>query len=280
MPVPGDGRYEWQGFLQGEQLPWRYNPKEGWFATANEMNLPADYPAETQPISFEWSDPTRITRIKAVLESTAHVSLADSMALQNDNHDPLAGSLIAQLSALSSKDLLVSRSLDLLRELGSERIRGQYRRGHLPGRWASNYLSPMTVRRVTPYSVHELFADGSLAAVIDYLAHPDDRSGPDPPAARDALLVDSLGAAVEHLKTQFGPDISALALGKLHQLRFRPAIAALADPALETSCPCSHWSSGARAIRRMRRPSTRHSSRSWQGHPCESFWTSETGTAR
>ena len=38
-----------------------FNPKEGWFATANEMNLPAGYPAEQRNVSFEWSDPTRIT---------------------------------------------------------------------------------------------------------------------------------------------------------------------------------------------------------------------------
>jgi penicillin amidase len=25
LPVPGDGRYEWRSFLQGAQLPWRYN---------------------------------------------------------------------------------------------------------------------------------------------------------------------------------------------------------------------------------------------------------------
>ena len=44
MPVPGDGRYEWAGFLKGEELPQVYNPAEGWFATANEMNMPAGLP--------------------------------------------------------------------------------------------------------------------------------------------------------------------------------------------------------------------------------------------
>jgi penicillin amidase len=153
------------------------------------------------------------------------------MALQNDNHDPLAGSLIAQLSALSSKDLLVSRCLDLLRSWDLNESEDSTAAA-IYQVWANNYLSPMTVKRVTPDSVHELFADGSLAAVIGYLAHPDGRLGPDPRAARDALLIDSLGAAVEHLKAQFGPDISAWRWGKLHQLTFRPAIAALAEPAL------------------------------------------------
>ncbi|MGL1475122.1 penicillin acylase family protein, partial [Vibrio parahaemolyticus] len=44
LPVPGDGRYEWSGFWRGDQLPSSYNPAQGWFASANQMNLPADYP--------------------------------------------------------------------------------------------------------------------------------------------------------------------------------------------------------------------------------------------
>jgi len=55
-PVPGDGRYEWAGFLKGEDLPSSLNPAEGWLATANQMDLPAGYPAEQRKISFEWSD--------------------------------------------------------------------------------------------------------------------------------------------------------------------------------------------------------------------------------
>ena len=28
-PVPGDGRYEWDGFLRQDELPSRYNPDRG-----------------------------------------------------------------------------------------------------------------------------------------------------------------------------------------------------------------------------------------------------------
>ena len=44
MPVPGDGRHEWAGFLKDEELPQVYNPAKGWLATANEMNLPSGLP--------------------------------------------------------------------------------------------------------------------------------------------------------------------------------------------------------------------------------------------
>ena len=44
LPVPGDGRYEWDGFLDADELPVEFNPPRGWVASANEMNLPEGYP--------------------------------------------------------------------------------------------------------------------------------------------------------------------------------------------------------------------------------------------
>jgi penicillin G amidase len=116
MPVPGDGRYEWKGFLTGDQLPSSLNPKEGWFATANEMNLPPGYPAEQRNVSFEWSDPSRITRIKYVLGNSPHFSLGDAMALQTDSHSAESARLTAMLVPLSSPDPMVSQALTILKQ--------------------------------------------------------------------------------------------------------------------------------------------------------------------
>src|SRR5205823_15052100 len=35
VPVPGDGRYEWNGYLPINALPHVLNPPKGYFATAN-----------------------------------------------------------------------------------------------------------------------------------------------------------------------------------------------------------------------------------------------------
>ncbi|MGE0415899.1 MAG: penicillin acylase family protein, partial [Acetobacteraceae bacterium] len=84
MPVPGDGRYEWDGFHPAAALPSIINPDKGYFATANEMNLPESYPYKTRKIGFEWAERSRSNRIHAVLESQTAHSVADSMALQCD----------------------------------------------------------------------------------------------------------------------------------------------------------------------------------------------------
>ncbi len=229
MPVPGDGRYEWHGFLDGNLLPSVRDPKEGWFATANEMNLPAGYPAEERRIGFEWSDPTRITRIKAVLESAnAHGTLADSMALQTDSHSAESARLTALLAPLSSPDPSVARALLLLKQWDHDETVSSAAAA-IYEVWVTKHLGQMTVTRLTPAAASKLIGAGSLDAVITTLEHPDAALDA---AARDVLLLASLGETVTELKTLLGSDMTAWAWGSLHHATFDPAVAVLADTAL------------------------------------------------
>lgn len=61
LPVPGDGRYEWQGSLPADALPRALDPPSGWIATANEMNLPPDFPVAERKVGFEWQNEARKT---------------------------------------------------------------------------------------------------------------------------------------------------------------------------------------------------------------------------
>ena len=67
LPVPGDGRYEWDGFLPILDLPHVADPPRGWFASANQDNLPPGYPFA---VSYQWTDPFRFARIEEVLGSS------------------------------------------------------------------------------------------------------------------------------------------------------------------------------------------------------------------
>jgi len=49
-----------------------------------------DYPAEERKVAFEWTDPSRVNRIKEVLAANPKFSLADSMALQTDSTSELS----------------------------------------------------------------------------------------------------------------------------------------------------------------------------------------------
>jgi len=232
MPVPGDGRYEWRGFLSGDRLPSTFNPQQGWFATANEMNLPAGYPADQRKISFEWADPTRIVRIKEVLGKNPKVSLADSMALQTDSHSAQSVRLTNLLAPLTSNDPQVSQALSILKRWDHDETVGSAAAA-IYEVWATKHLSPATVFMVTPAAARPFVGSGSLDAVITYLEHPDSALGANPAAARDALLLSSLNEALEELKSEMGPDMTGWSWGRLHHATFEPAVGVLAEPALK-----------------------------------------------
>ena len=100
MPVPGDGRYEWQGYFDMDVLPEEFNPQRGFTGTANSMNLPPDYPIGTYRIGFEWSHPWRYRRLWEVLAEQEQHSLLDSVILQRDYHSVFAREVIARLPGL------------------------------------------------------------------------------------------------------------------------------------------------------------------------------------
>jgi len=85
MPVPGTGKYEWDGFRA--ELPRRLNPQEGYIATANNnINTTGYWP----PVVFKTLNtvPTdRITRIEYVLNNllmNRKFTIEDSEKLQHD----------------------------------------------------------------------------------------------------------------------------------------------------------------------------------------------------
>ena len=226
MPVPGDGRYEWKGSLAPGLLPSTHNPAEGWFASANEMNLPAGYPAAERKVGFEWSDPTRINRIKAVLRANAHVSLADAMALQMDATSTEACRLKALLAPLTSTDPDEAAGLALIKAWDC-REGVDSAAAALYEEWAVHQLGKALVAEVTPAAARPIVGAGSLDAVVTYLEAADTD-----PVVRAKVMTASLGDSVRAVRALLGPDTAAWTWGGLHHATFVPAAAALASPAM------------------------------------------------
>ena len=83
IPVPGDGRYEWNGYLPIKALPHIFNPAKGFIATANNYLFPPDY-AYPDALHFTWADPFRASRITELLGSGRLESVPDMIRIQND----------------------------------------------------------------------------------------------------------------------------------------------------------------------------------------------------
>ena len=231
-PVPGDGRYEWKGFLKPERLPAEHNPARGWFASANEMNLPAGYPNENNKISFEWTDRSRIDRIQAVLGGKDKIGILDSERLQTDQHSTLALRAMALLAPLQGDDADQTAALALFRGWDGNET-ADSAAGALFEIWVARHLRADAVTRFVPEKARPAFGDPNLASVISVLETPGDLLGPDPAKARADLLKISLAEAYREARDLLGPDPGKWRWGTIHRAAFAPASAALAGPSLK-----------------------------------------------
>jgi len=83
VPVPGDGSYEWDGYLPIIEKPHIKNPANGFFATANQNVIPRNY-KKWDAIGFSWSDPYRGERVNQVLSENDSLTMKDMIDLQVD----------------------------------------------------------------------------------------------------------------------------------------------------------------------------------------------------
>jgi penicillin amidase len=231
LPVPGDGRYEWAGFLSGDKLPSSLNPKQGWFASANEMNLPAGYPYKERKIGFEWPNDARKVRIGEVLASTAKVSIEDSMRLQNDLLSIPARRMLALLKPLKTSEPKAAAALALLRGWNATE-HAQSAQAALFEIWWSRHLNREYARAVLdPKFVPAVNAVDSTA-MMAALERPAARFGRQGGARRDQLLLSSLGAAWADMERLAGADPKAWQWGKLHYSYYAHPMSTLGDGSL------------------------------------------------
>lgn len=233
LPVPGDGRYEWDGFLDPDKLPVEFDPRRGWFASANEENLPARYPYRRRKIGFEWATRFRIDRISAVLRRDRRFTLADSQRLQNDHLSVLATRIVPLLERPDPPaDPELARAIELLRDW--DRVVGaDSAAAALFEVWNALELPYAVLEAVLPSAkAVEAVAPGDATAILELLEAPDERFGSRPRAARDRVLLESLGRALARTTALLGRDPARWRWGALHVARFTHPISPVVDTAL------------------------------------------------
>jgi penicillin G amidase len=113
VPVPGDGRYEWDGFLPIKELPNTFNPEKGFWATANENLVPKNYP-HRDAVGWEWADSSRSNRINEVLASRDKHTQEDMRKLQVDYTSLPARQLVPYLNSLKSNNPEIEKMKQML----------------------------------------------------------------------------------------------------------------------------------------------------------------------
>lgn len=215
LPVPGDGRFDWTGMRDFTALPNEYNPKKGWFASANQNNLPADWPRDRIP-AFSFRAPYRYERIADVLASQPKHGIADSVALQFDTVSAPARQLQALLPAAPSP------AADMLRRWDGRLAADSGPAALFEILWRD--LSQRMLAAIVPAKAKALVTEIDPSVLLGRLPqHP-------------VILRDALSSSWETAQTLLGRDPATWRWGRLHQVRIAhplsriPAIAAAFPP--------------------------------------------------
>jgi penicillin amidase len=227
LPVPGEGRFEWAGFLPASELPSLHNPGPGFIATANQDNLPKDYPHQ---VGFQWADPFRFLRISEVLDSSRELGLSEMMGLQQDVLSLPARRLVPLLKGLREGTGLVQKAIGMLKAWDFILL-PESAAAALYIAWERAVLENLKTA-LLPEAGRSVLGQPPLLKAIGWLEAPDRRFGPNPEAERDRLLVTSIEQSVEFLVKTFGPDPAQWRYGdsRFHHVRLRhPLSAALKE---------------------------------------------------
>jgi len=203
VPVPGDGRYEWDGYLPIGALPHVTNPPEEYFGTANNYMVPDGYPY-LNALHYTWGDEMRAARVNEVLRSGRRHTIIDMMRLQQDELSVPAKNLIPFLRGLTLNDPTADDARRRLLRWDAVLDRDSIDAAIYVS-WERRLLQNLRVLLV-PESIRDLLGGLNMKKVINWLAAPDGRFGPDPIEGRDRLLAESMEQALEDLRTRLGPD--------------------------------------------------------------------------
>jgi len=211
LPVPGDGRFEWKGYLPSDALPFRVNPPEGFLATANAENLPPRYP---HAISYLWEPPYRQIRIEEVLKAGTRLTIDNVARLQTDEFSIPARTLVPLLRRLRADKADVQAALEKL--LSWDYVLSQNSvAAAIYATWQQQLWENFRNQRV-PASAQQHFPKMAPQRLLASLTTPDRSYGPDPQAGRDCFLLDSLTRTVQQLTERFGTDTNKWVYGQDH----------------------------------------------------------------
>ena len=211
VPVPGDGRYEWDGYLPIIQKPSLYNPAKGFIATANQNVIPEDY-TEWDAIGYGWSDPYRGMRVNEVLGSGKKLNMGDMKQLQTDNLSIPARTLIPLVKNLNTSNPLSNLAKDQFNDWDF-RLDKNSIAAAIYVAWEKELQTKLL--EYIPDSEAEILIEYlQMARLIEWILNPEKKFGKNPGKKRDEYLLGTFESAVVGLQTKFGSDMNLWKYGQ------------------------------------------------------------------
>ncbi len=238
VPLPGDDpQWDWQGFVPFEEMPFLYNPDQGFIATANNKTIGDEFPYY---ISAYWEPPARAARINEFLNVPGKkFDLEDMQHLQNDFLSDHARDLtpifIDLLKTADLSDPGMKAAYDSLNDwdyvMGKESVAAAVF-NTLWVKFAYNLYGD-EMDQIGPAFKDGFFKNASISIrnAIFLLEHIpestwfDDVATPDITETPEMILERSLKEAVADLEAFFGEDHATWKWSELHSLTHKHPMA-------------------------------------------------------
>ena len=184
-----------------------------------------------------------------MLSENDAVTLADSMALQNDDHSLMQRRVVSLLQNVTLPEDAPQAERDALGMI--QAWDGVTSADSAAAAVAEVLLSKHLVKAAGPRllgdDLTDLLGRGAITSVVDLLQNPDGRLGDDPEGARDKILSQALSGAVMETSERLGPDMVMWRWGDLHKAVFTSSVAALALPGMASQLNVGPLSMGGSA---------------------------------
>jgi len=203
VPVPGDGRYEWDGYLPIIEKANAYNPASGFLATANQNVTPPDY-EHWDAVGYSWSDPYRGDRVNEVLRSGKKLTMEDMKALQVDYLSIPAKILVPMLEGVAFEGKSAEAKNKL--ETWDFKLNASSVTAAIYVAW-ENEIKKMANEKFIPEAGKGIVPGIQLKRIMDWLQKPDARFGATPLLGRNQFLSDAFQQAVSNLEETLGSDM-------------------------------------------------------------------------
>ena len=204
VPVPGDGSYEWDGYLPIIEKPNEFNPHKGFIATANQNVTPKDY-KNWNAIGYSWSDPYRGDRVNEFLNNDNDLNMEKMKKLQKDVISLPAKILIPYLKNISFekkeneiKNILFNWDF---------RLNPNSIAASIYVSW-ENEIKKQAFNKFVPDIGKKYITSIQLKKIIDWIQNPTTNNfGKNPNIKRDDFLKESFLISLKVLESKLGNDI-------------------------------------------------------------------------
>jgi penicillin amidase len=233
VPVPGwTGTHEWDGFVPFEELPWSYNPDEGFLATANNKIHDDAYP---HLIGKDFLPPYRARRIVHLLTERAEHDLDSFRSIHMDTVSLPAMEVLPHLLTVEPVTDRQKHALGLLAEWDFD-LAPQSGAAALYEVWSCRIgdvvLRPRLGEELYDhYFARRQWSNSFQCQVLpNLLAFPTATwFGRDGGRARDDALREALDQALDELTARLGEDMASWSWGALHRVRFAGRLAIIPE---------------------------------------------------